>query len=53
MAFRWRTDDGPLLVVFGSSLLSSTKKEKKKKKKKRCQSWTLLTKVSGSAHDWM
>ena len=35
MAFRWRTDDGPLLVVFGSSLLSSTKKEKKKKKKKK------------------
>ena len=32
MAFRWRADDGPLLVVFGSSLLST--------KKKRCQSWT-------------
>ena len=26
MAFRWRADDGPLLVVFGSSLPSSTKK---------------------------
>ena len=26
MAFRWRTDDGRLLVVFGSSLFSSTKK---------------------------
>ena len=25
MAFRWRTDDGPLLVVFGTSLPSSTK----------------------------
>ena len=26
-AFRWRADDGPLIVVFGSSLLSSTKKK--------------------------
>ena len=25
MAFRWRADDGPLKVVFGSSLPSSTK----------------------------
>ena len=24
-AFRWRADDGPLLVVFGSSLPSPTK----------------------------
>ena len=28
MAFRWRADDGPLLVLFGSSLPSS------------CQNWT-------------
>ena len=33
MAFRWRADDGPHIVVFGSSHPSSTKK-------KRCQSWT-------------
>ena len=33
MAFRWWTDDGPLIVVFGSSLPSSITK-------KRCQSWT-------------
>ena len=33
MAFRWRADDGPLIVVLGSSLPSSTKKKKKKKKK--------------------
>ena len=26
MAFRWRADDGPPLVVFGSSLLSPTNK---------------------------
>ena len=26
MAFRWRADNGPLNVVFGSSLPSSTKK---------------------------
>ena len=44
MEFRWRTDDGSLLV-FGSSLPSSTKRMKKK----RCQSWTPLTKLSGSA----
>ena len=30
LTFRWRADDGPLLVLFGSSLISS----------KRCQSWT-------------
>ena len=33
MAFRWRVDDGPLIVVFGSSLPSSTKKPKKKNPK--------------------
>ena len=27
MAFRWRADDGPLIVVFGSSFLSSTEKK--------------------------
>ena len=32
MAFRWRADDGPLIVIFGSSLQSPTKKS--------CQSWT-------------
>ena len=32
MAFRWRADDCPFKVVFGSSLRSSTKKS--------CQSWT-------------
>ena len=36
MAFCWRADDGPLLVVLGSSIPSSAKK----KKIKRCQSWT-------------
>ena len=30
MAFRWRADVGPLMVVFGSSLPLSTKKKKKK-----------------------
>ena len=56
MAFRWRADNGPLIVAFGSSLPSSTnppspkKKTEKKKKKKRRQRWTPLTKNSGSAH---
>ena len=36
MAFRWRADDGPFIVVFGSFLPSSTKKQNKKKR----QSWT-------------
>ena len=31
MAFRWRADGSPLIVVFGSSLPSLTKKEKKEK----------------------
>ena len=30
MAFRWRANDGPFLVVFGSSLPSLTKKTGKK-----------------------
>ena len=36
MAFRWRAEDIPLLVLFGSSLPSS----KNKQKTKRCQNWT-------------
>ena len=47
MAFRWRADGGPLLVVLGSSLPSLTKKKKKKKNNKQknptlseLQSWT-------------
>ena len=47
-AFRWRADDGPLIVVFGSFLPSSNEKinnnnkktKKQKKKNKRYQSWT-------------
>ena len=43
MAFHWRADDGPLIVVIGSSLPSSPNK--------KSQSWTPpLTKLSGSAH---
>ena len=38
MAFRWRADDGPILVVFGT-----THKLKK--------SWTPSEKLSGSAHE--
>ena len=46
MAFRWRADDGPLTVVFGSSHPSSTKKTTKKNVKVGPP----LTKFSGSAH---
>ena len=38
LAFRWRADVGPHIVVFGSSLLSTTKKTKQKTP----QSLTLL-----------
>ena len=38
MAFRWRADDGPLILVFRSSHHSSTRKKK-------------LSKISGSAHE--
>ena len=41
MAFRWRADDSPLIVVLGSSLPSPIKK----KKLKRCQSWTTSDKT--------
>ena len=44
MAFRWRANDGPLLVLFRFSL-HSYKEEKKKRKKKRCQSWTPSGKI--------
>ena len=36
MAFRWRANDGPLIVVFGSSLSSRTENKRKKTR----QSWT-------------
>ena len=45
MAFRWRADVGPLIVVFRSSLSSSTQN------KKRCQRRTPLAKLSGSEQD--
>ena len=46
MAFRWRANDGPLIVVHGSSphIL------KKKKKKNLVLVGPSLTKLSGSAH---
>ena len=37
MAFRWRADDGPLIVVLGSAIPSSTKE---KQQKNCCQNWT-------------
>ena len=43
MAFRWRADDGPLSVLFGSSFPSS-------KKKLDPEFGTPLAKLSGSAH---
>ena len=42
--------DGPLKVIFGSSHPLVNKKENEKEKK-RCQSWTPLTKLSGTAHE--
>ena len=41
-AKRWRGDDDPLLMVFGSSLTSLTKKQTKQNKKQlaELQSWT-------------
>ena len=46
--FRWRANDRPLLVVFGSSLPSSTKKSNKKNV---VRIGPPLTKLSGSAHE--
>ena len=43
MAFRWRAQDGPLILVFGIFLLHQTNE-------KRCQGWTPLAKLSGAAH---
>ena len=44
MAFCWRADDGPLLVVFRSLTTKSPKKT---------QSWTPSEKLSGSAHVYL
>ena len=44
MSFCWRTDDGPLIEIFGSSLPSSTEKNVVKV-------GPTLTFFSGSAHD--
>ena len=46
MAFRWRVDDGPLLVVIGLSLPHSPKR----KKNVRVAVGPTLTKLSGFAH---
>ena len=35
MVFRWRANDGPFIVIFGSSIPSSTKKKQNKKKQKK------------------
>ena len=50
MPFRWRADDGPLIVVFGSSVPSSTKMFIKQD----LNFGSPMTKRSGSAHvkDW-
>ena len=50
MAFRWRADEGPLVLVFGFSLPSSTKKIIIKKGLSRFLDGLPLTKPSGSAH---
>ena len=46
MAFRWRADDGPLIVIFEFSHPSSTKNQQKKNVVKVGPP---LTKFSGSA----
>ena len=45
LAFRWRTNNGPLMVVFGSYLPSSTKN------KNVVKVGPLPTKLSGSVHE--
>ena len=45
MEFRWRADDGTLIVVYGYSFPSSTKK-----KENVIEIGPSLTKLSGSAH---
>ena len=43
VASRWRADDGPLIVIFGSSLIINYKSKKKVE--------LPLKKLSGSAHE--
>ena len=47
MAFRWRANDGPLIVVFGSS---HHQLKEKHTKKNNVKVRPPLTKLSGSAH---
>ena len=47
LAFRWRADDGPLIVLFGPTHSSSTKK----RKKNVIKVGPPLTKFSGTAHE--
>ena len=46
MALRWRANDGPLIVVFGSSL-----QQKNNKQKNVVNVGPPLTKLSGSAYE--
>ena len=48
MAFCWRSNDGLLIVIFGSSLSSSIKE---KQNKKHVKDGPPLTKLSGFAHE--
>ena len=50
MAFRWRVDDDPLIVVFGSSYKLKKKTRKIKEEKVVEVVVDPLTKLSGSAH---
>ena len=47
MAFRWRVDDNPFIVIFGFSITSSTEK------KNFIKFGPPLTKLSGSAHAYV
>ena len=47
MAFRWRADDGPLIVVLDSFY---SQEQAKKTTQKRCHIWAPFDKLSGSAH---
>ena len=51
MAFHWRADNGPLLVVFGSPLPSRHQLKTLKKKMSKLSWAPSDKKLPGSAHD--
>ena len=52
MSFRWRADDGPLIVYLDPPSPYQLENNNKRKRKNVLKVGPPLTKLSGSAHNW-